>query len=515
MVDKNRGGGEAKRQKISTSLPEVSKGQNGQFMTPATVAKEMAGMFSMSGFDQLRLLDPGAGSGSLSAAFLDAYLQSPFRGTKLSIVAYELDPYLANELSKFLDEARGMARELNRDVDIEINNNDFILDMANLLLLEKTGLKELQRFTHVIMNPPYRKLSSNSKHRKSLSAVGIEANNYYSAFVALAVEFLQDGGELVAITPRSFCNGPYFRSFRDFILRNCSFERIHLFESRQSAFKEDDVLQENIIFKLIKKIKRNFVQISISYGRDFKDVNYRTLPHNRIVFPGDKDNIIHIPANKFDDHVLERMRLFPLYLEDLNLDVSTGPVVDFRVREHIKNEWEETDAPLIYPSHFSNNSIVWPRNGKKPNAIRVNKATRKWLMPNGNYVLIRRFSSKEEPRRIIPTLFNALENKYPLIGFENHINVIHSGGNGLNLQLAKGVVCYFASALVDIYFRQFSGHTQVNAADLRTLPIPDHSFLLELAQYYTNPIRTKLIDDFIEKSLTGISALTSPNPVEL
>ena len=209
------------------------------------------------------------------------------------------------------------------------------------------------------------------------------------------------------------------------------------------------------------------------------------------------------------------MRLFPLRLADLNLDVSTGPVVDFRARDYINNDWEDKYAPLIYPSHFNRNSISWPRIGKKPNAIEKHDDTRKWLLPNGNYVLIRRFSSKEEPRRIIPALFTALDNTHDLIGFENHLNVIHSGREGLKLQLAMGLTCYFASTLVDIYFRQFSGHTQVNASDLRTLPIPDISILLKLAQLFTNNIEQELVDNFIERILFGNFELTSPDPVEI
>jgi len=55
---------------------------------------------------------------------------------------------------------------------------------------------------------------------------------------------------------------------------------------------------------------------------------------------------------------------------------------------------------------------------------------------------------------------------------ENHLNYFHERGEGLPLDLARGLALYLNSSLVDSYFRQFSGHTQVNAADLRNMPYP-------------------------------------------
>ena len=53
------------------------------------------------------------------------------------------------------------------------------------------------------------------------------------------------------------------------------------------------------------------------------------------------------------------------------------------------------------------------------------------------------------------------------------MNYFHRRGNGLPVLLAKGLAAYLNSTLVDAYFRQFSGHTQVNATDLRSLKYPD------------------------------------------
>ena len=106
------------------------------------------------------------------------------------------------------------------------------------------------RFTHAILNPPYKKINSDSEHLRILRQVGIETVNLYSAFVALSLALMKTGGQLVAIIPRSFCNGPNYRPFREFLLQRAALRHIHLFAFRTEAFKDDGVLQENVIVML-------------------------------------------------------------------------------------------------------------------------------------------------------------------------------------------------------------------------------------------------------------------------
>ncbi len=88
---------------------------------------------------------------------------------------------------------------------------------------------------------------------------------------------------------------------------------------------------------------------------------------------------------------------FRFRLEELGLSVSTGPVMDYRIREEICVEPQPGTVPLLYPAHFGAEGLQWPKPGsKKPNAIRCNERTRKWLIPKGYYTLVRRFSAKEE-----------------------------------------------------------------------------------------------------------------------
>lgn len=141
--------------------------------------------------------------------------------------------------------------------------------------------------------------------------------------------------------------------------------------------------------------------------------------------------------------------------------------------------------PLLYPGHLNGYSIDWPKPGfKKPNAIIYNSTTSKWLFPNGFYCLVRRFSSKEEKRRIVASVVHP--DQFPLcrlLGFENHLNVFHQGKKELPKALAYGLATYLNTTTVDENFRCFNGHTQVNATDLRRIKYPSRETLNTLGQW--------------------------------
>ena len=59
-----------------------------------------------------------------------------------------------------------------------------------------------------------------------------------------------------------------------------------------------------------------------------------------------------------------------------------------------------------------------------------------------------------------------LDVEAPAYGIENHLNYFHQHQRGLPPALTRGLSAFLNSTLFDEYFRQFNGHTQVNATDL-------------------------------------------------
>ena len=458
-----------------TAVPAPTKKKSrqselGQFLTPDSVSIFMAGLFPTPR-KSVQLLDAGAGRGALTAAFINRWHGSAGSGP---IVAhgYEMDELVLDDLRKTAQDFRH-----SKGVETEIFEGDFIERAVTMLRLGKGP-----RYTHAILNPPYKKINSASSHRAFLSAIGLETVNLYSGFVGLAVALMEEGGEVVAIIPRSFCNGPYYQPFRRFILKRAAIRHIHLFDARNKAFKGDGVLQENIIIRLTHGAPQAEVTISTSTDDTFVDYRENVHPFASIVSPSDDAQFVHIPAD--ENSVPLNGSAFPYRLDELGLSVSTGPVVDFRMRNDLRDNPEPGTVPLLYPGHFTRDGFQWPKpNFKKANAIRHTRETAKWLFPCGFYAVVRRFSSKEERRRIVANVVEPAVLRAEMIGFENHLNVVHDRKKPLTEDLARGITVYLNSMAVDQYFRRFNGHTQVNATDLRMMRYPSREALIALGTW--------------------------------
>ncbi|MDN3488019.1 Eco57I restriction-modification methylase domain-containing protein [Pseudoalteromonas sp. APC 3694] len=462
------------RVEANGNLDEKLRGKLGQFMSSASVSMLLADMFeNVEG--EHRLLDAGAGVGSLTAAFVERVKGS---ATSIESTCFELSSVMTHYLGDTLDQCSNTCAENNVQWGQTVIEEDFIQHSVQTLLSE--GFTP--NYNKAILNPPYLKIAAKGEERKALKQVDFETGNLYSAFVGLAIMLLEDGGELVAITPRSFCNGPYFNDFRKMLLETCSLNKIHVFNSRKSAFKADKVLQENVVYHLTKGEPQRDTVI-VSSGSCAEDPNpfVYEVPFNKVVSESNPDKFIHIITDDEEQSVATRAGSLPCSLEDLGIQASTGKVVDFRTRENLSTDFVDGSVPLIFPQHLQKCAIEWPiENAKKPNALLNNESTANLMVQNGTYVLTRRLTAKEEKRRIVASIYTADVADVEVVGFENKTNYFHALGEPLHDGLAKGLWVFLNSSLVDKYFRQMNGHTQVNATDLRTLRYPTREQLIDM-----------------------------------
>jgi adenine-specific DNA-methyltransferase len=503
----------------SRKMRSDKKVELGQFLTSMPVAQFMASMV-LASTPAIHILDAGAGVGTLFAALVAELCQRPIRPQVVTVTAYEIDESLVEYLHYTMDLCRKECSKAGIQFVGKVIGGDFIENAVDLLTKPLFLTQPSQQYNCTILNPPYLKIRSDSRTRLLLRRVGAEVSNLYTGFLATAMQLLKPGGEMVAITPRSFCNGPYFKQFRQSFLRSMGLRRLHLFESRQQAFQDDAVLQENVILHAIKNdgdkstnknnhYEKSTVTITSSAGPDDDMICVRDVPHDQVVHAGDPQSFIHIVADDLGQDIADSMSAFRASLNDLGLSVSTGPVVDFRAQQFLRIEAEPGTVPLIYPTHFDRRYVTWPKpEGRKPNAIMVAEQTEPMLLPNEHYVLVKRFSSKEEKKRIVAAVYDANRIASDCVTFENHLNYFHQSGGGLSLTLAKGLAAFLNWSLVDAHFRQFNGHTQVNATDLRSMKYPTRAQLKALgAKVGASFPDQQELDGLVEKELLSMSGM--------
>ncbi|MEG0260965.1 MAG: hypothetical protein RR651_13940, partial [Lysinibacillus sp.] len=224
------------------------------------------------------------------------------------------------------------------------------------------------------------------------------------------------------------------------------------------------------------------IQITESLKNDFHETKSTHKRFDNVIFPTDKEKIIRI-IHTADKEIVDKMHNLPCSLEELGISVSTGPIVDFReLPGTLDNALNLLSNPMIYQDNIKNGVVNWPQTNEKPCVIKENDSNRKRLRPAGIYVLVKRMTTKEEPRRIIAGIIDNSHSLEQKIGFDNKLNYFHIAHKGLeDINFAKGLCMYLNSSMVDFYFRTFSGSTQVNVADLKnSLKYPSKEDLIML-----------------------------------
>jgi adenine-specific DNA-methyltransferase len=467
------------------SASDQHKKTLGQYLTPVKVAGFMAAYCKDVREGVLRVLDPGAGTGILSCALCEALAESMNGPSVVELDAYEIDTNLTQGLQNCLTYAKEWMAERGLVLHFTTHTCDFVIDNAQSLDSSQLQLITADRagkFDFIICNPPYFKLQKTDPRAQAGRDVVHGQPNIYAIFMAVSAALLRMGGVMVFITPRSYTAGPYFRRFRELFFEKMRPKAFHLFGSRTDAFRRDEVLQENLILVAERCdgwfSRRNGYLVRISFSHGISDLGSPCLhsaPVAEMIDLHSKDKLLRIMTDDESVEVARSMSSWPGTLGKYGLEISTGPVVPFRAVSLLSSTEgvPGTHAPLLWMQHVTAMKTQWPVPIlRKPQYIVVNAESMPLLVANKNYVLLRRFSSKEQHRRLTASPLPADELGSQYIGLENHLNYIHRPGGTLTQEELYGLAALLNSSLLDMWFRTSSGNTQVSATELRAMPLP-------------------------------------------
>lgn len=480
---------------FTASVSRLQQKQLGQFMTPPTIARFMARRL-VAGFnrDEVKLLDPAAGSGILAAAAVEELLVQPERPRRIELLLYEYDERLLPSLSNLVREMRATCAAADVILDAKVVGGDFLLSE---LALSGRPLENLL----TISNPPFLKLNKATDARARVHGYAVYGQpNIYSLFMAACARLTASSGRWCFITPRSWMNGAYFTAARQTLLRHLTLQGLHAFESRSEGFEEDSVLQETVIAWATGRQTTEYgtsILLTRSQGAaDLGTSEVISFPAERVV-GDDPRTMVRIPHG-MDDPFAGWIATLKTY----GLEVSTGPVVAFRAEAFIREQPEMETVPFLWLQHVGQQEIRWPIKKKREHIV-ASAASAWMLVKNEPMVVMRRFSPKEDARRVTCA---AYEGGLPgsAIGLENHLNYIYRPGGRMTVDEVRGLSAFLSSDMVDRHFRGLAGSTQVNATELRMLPLPPLSAIENIGQSLPASPALRAVDAAVSAALSEL-----------
>lgn len=447
-------------------MPKAQRKKYGQFFTSKETAVFMASLFDLpKERDVISVLDPGAGSGILSVAIIERLLE--FHSVKkIELVCYENDTNIVELLCFNLG---WVSKHSTKEIDYKIISDNYIISqVADYNYMLGANLNP-PKFDLIIGNPPYMKIPKDAPEALGMPDVCYGAPNLYFLFASMSLFNLNENAEMVYIIPRSWTSGAYFKQFRKKFLSEGALEHIHLFVSRDKVFEKESVLQETIIIKVKKALaKPNVVTITTTKSNaDFSEKTLFEAPYSTVVC-GD-DSYIYLVTNEEEIEILEKLNSWSYTLPDIGLKMKTGLTVDFRNRGALRDTGEDHAVPLFYSQHIQKGKVNFPI-GKEHEYIVTEQSG--LLQKNTNYLFVKRFTAKEEHRRLQCGVYLARKHpEYSEISTQNKINFI-CGLRELSECVVYGLYVLFNSTLYDCYYRILNGSTQVNSTEINSMPVP-------------------------------------------
>lgn len=462
------------------SIPKGVRKKIGQFFTPPAVAKFMSSLIDYTN-PILTLLDTGAGSGILTGAVCEEVIKNDFIKI-IHIDLYENNEDILPVLNENLEYLVKTLKEHDKVLTYKILNENFIIYNTGYWRGDIGSTSP--SYDVVISNPPYKKISKGDLEAISMANIVFGQPNIYFLFMAMSAKLLKDDGQMIFITPRSFSSGAYFKNFRKWFFKNIKLTNLHLFVSRNDVFSCDNILQETIITRAIKT-QNEIKNITVTESPNmavFENLTVFDVPYNVIVNIDDENCFMRIPTNPDDIETISFVNKWDSNLINLGYKLKTGPVVDFRATVYTKYEPSETTVPLFWAYNFGdNNTLSFPiHDDKKPQHIDKSKESLGQLVKNKNYIFVKRFSAKEEPRRIQPAIYDSTQFNFDHIGIENHLNYIVKINGEMSKVELYGLFTILNSSVLDKYFRILNGSTQVNANEMNAIPFPRMEDILEI-----------------------------------
>ena len=462
-------------------IREQSKTENvrlGRLFTKKDTARRMAEMFDLDPDRRsYTVLDPGAGTGILSAALVEEICKKVPACRQIFLTCFETDPLFLPMLRDNLERIRKKCRH---DYDVKLFSTvyaeNYIVDSKHHYTVTFFDA-EPDTYDLIICNPPADLVGKASEEASSAGGVTQVKINQAFLFAKMASRQLEEDGQLVIVLPTTVASAASLSAYRMDMAKTLSVRKIHLFIGVQKNRNRAIPLKKSIILGYGKCGHPQTVDVTVSTDAG-KPENTETLPpldYDFVVDPA--DGSLTLPKSIEETKIVRYISDFPETLTSLGLRMSTGRVIDSRCRDLLFTDRIKGTVPLIRPAAIRDGGISFPLPIPKQYLAPMNTGL---LQKNKNMVIIKRIPAKSDERFVNAAIYLAAQlPEYRYISTHNKINFIDTKDpNGeICARLAFGIFALLNSTLYDRYLSIVSKSKQINSKEMRSLPLPPRNII--------------------------------------
>lgn len=460
-------------------IREKSKSQNvrlGRLFTKKDTARLMANMIiTDKNKTAYTILDPGAGTGILSAAAVEKICKDAPKCEQIFLTCYENDPAFLPMLEDNLERVRKKCRhDYNVKLFVTIYPENYLIDSKKHYTVTFFDVVE-DKYDVVICNPPTDLSVKNSEEADGIGGISQLKLSRAFLFAKLAASHVEEGGQLIMLLPTTYASASALAPIRKEISEILSVYAIHLFVGKQKNEKRAVPLKKSFIIAYKKSPAPDMLNITTSLD-DGKEVTpLPALPYGFVV--SENGGTLTLPKNVEDTRIVKYISSFPETLSSLGLKMSTGLVVDSKCEGLLFSEPVKGTVPLIRPATLKKGRVEFPQPVKRQYIAPVSPSL---VQRNKNIILIKRVPAKSDERFVnsgVHLATNMPDTKY--ISTHNKLNYIDTKNKHEEMpaRLAFGIFTLLNSTIYDRYISIISKSKQINSKELRDLPMPPRNII--------------------------------------
>lgn len=459
-------------------IREKSKSQNirlGRLFTKKDTARLMADMLVIDNKKTAyTILDPGAGTGILSAAAVEQVCKNAPECKQIFLTCYENNPVYLPMLEDNLERIRKKAKH---DYDVKlfvtIYPENYLTDAKKHYTVTFFDIIE-DKYDIVICNPPTELCEKNSEDAEGVGGISQLKLSRAFLFAKLAATHVEEGGQLVIMLPTTYSSAAALAPIRKEINESLSVSGIHLFVGKQKNEKRAIPLKKSFIISYSKIPTPELIHITTSYDNG-KDVTpLPALPYGFVV--AENGGALTLPKSVEDTRIVQYISSFPETLSSLGLKMSTGLIVDSKCEGLLFSEPIKGTVPLLRTATLKGGKVEFPQPLKRQYIAPVSPSL---VQRNKNIILIKRVPAKSDERFVNAGVHLASNIQSKFISTHNKLNFIDtkSKHDEMSARLAYGIFTLLNSTIYDRYISIISKSKQINSKEMRDLPMPPRNLI--------------------------------------